>query len=112
MAFKVRVGTRAQKRAGDVFVYIAHDLNSPRAAQRLFASYQAALASLSTFPRNNALHLQLSAVLGTEIRKRRLGNYLLLFFIDDNAQAVYVFSLIHGRQTDLMPAVQDFDELD
>lgn len=98
MAYRVRVTGRARRELLAAIGYIAVDLDSPNAANDHLGAFRAALETLETMPRFRPIDRGVSITLGNEIRWFGVKQYRALYFIDEDAQAVTVFSFVHMRQ--------------
>ena len=77
--------------------YIAVDAQAPLNAVRWLEGIWDAARSLERFPRRAPLAEE-DAYVEYEVRQLVVGNYLLLFTVDDAARTVSVLSLRHARR--------------
>ena len=77
--------------------YIAVDRRAPMNASRWLKKVWAAVAGLETFPRRHNLAAE-DAYKAYEVRRALVGDYLILFTVDDPAGKVWVIGFRHGSR--------------
>lgn len=72
--------------------------DKPAAAERWLRQIQRSIASLESLPRRHGLAESLSHLLGMEIRKLIVGNYVLYFRVDEVRSLIRIVRFRHGAQ--------------
>lgn len=79
-----------------IVTYLANDLENPTAAGHMADRLHAAIRSLSTLPTRCAPYVPPRKLLH-EYRKLVVGNYLVLFYVSEEAETVTVARALYGR---------------
>lgn len=79
----------------DISGYITSALHSPQSAKRTIAKIRDAIRALAYMPKRHQL-VSVSSLATIGIRRIVVGNYLVLYLVDDDAKSVTVSRIIHG----------------
>ncbi|MBR3158400.1 MAG: type II toxin-antitoxin system RelE/ParE family toxin [Atopobiaceae bacterium] len=79
----------------DISRYITSTLHSPQSARRTVAKVRDAIRSLAHMPKRHQL-VSITSLATIGIRRIIVGNYLVLYLVDDDAKSVTVSRIIHG----------------
>ena len=95
MAYELKVAEAAERDLFETFDYISSSLEAPKAASDFFAKIQSCFSQLVDNPYVYALSSDLR--LEEEgYRKAVIGNYLLMFTVDEKEKCVFVHRLFYG----------------
>jgi len=95
--YNVSITAQAQEQLRDIIRYITYTLQAPGTALKMLDSLEKEISSLSVFPNRVALteeepwHSQ-------GIHKMPFKNYLVYFWVDEQAKVVHVTGVIYGRR--------------
>ena len=94
--YKLIVVPEAQRDIREILLYIVNELSAPQAALTLKKELRQGIASLSVMPkRAKRIEEQPWGKLG--VRKIRIRNYYIYFWIDDERKSVKVIAVISTR---------------
>jgi len=97
MAFKVEYSERAAADLADIIAYISGEFCNPYAAERFYNSVNKKLALLREQPYMFPLHHDVK--LNAEgVRFAVVGNYLMLYLIDEDNSAVSIARILYGSR--------------
>ena len=95
--FHYRLTDKAKADLDEIVSYIAVELGQKQAAAAFFDQVQDAVSQACAYPQSGALvdneYLQIRTV-----RKKPVGNYILFYYPDMEAQTIYVLRVIYGRR--------------
>lgn len=80
----------------DITRYIAQELGSPSAAQRIAEGIVAAVDSLADMPYRRAVYVPIKS-LDREYRTIRHGNYVAFYWIEEQRKVVTVARILYGK---------------
>ena len=92
----------AKRQLTDAAVYIAEELASPDAAERLLDTVDEVAESLAEMPYRYPIYPTLHAM-KNEIRYVPVMNYLLFYTVHEEQKSVEVWRFLHQRQNILRP---------
>ena len=81
----------------DTAQYISDTLGNPSAALRLADEMEAALERTSSFPYANPVYAPIRP-LSHEYRKSLVGNFLILYWVDEPSKTVTVARVVYSRR--------------
>lgn len=80
----------------DIARYIAGDIASPAAAERITTDIVAAIDSLAAFPYRRPVYIPLRP-LKHEMRSIASGNYLAFYWVSEESQTVTIARVLYAR---------------
>lgn len=108
MAYNVVATPTVHKCFKEAIAYTVNVLCSPQSATTLSDSFSLALLALENNPTFCPRDYYASNLFQRTIFKKRIGSYLLYFFVDGNT--VIAFSFLHKRQNKYTHLKADYDE--
>ena len=87
----------ARRDMTDIAAYISQELGNPPAAEKLAEDMVNAAENLAEFPYINAVH-QTTKPLKREYRKQIVKNYIMFYWVDEEAKRVTIARVIYGRR--------------
>ena len=97
MIFKLRYSERAADDLEDIINYISDELCSPQAAEHFFNAVDEKLGLLREHPYMFPLYHD-EKLNADGVRFAVIGNYLLLYLVDDENSVVNIARILHGRR--------------
>ncbi|MBR1830444.1 MAG: type II toxin-antitoxin system RelE/ParE family toxin [Atopobiaceae bacterium] len=98
ITYKVVVQPIALRDMTDAVTYIADELKSPSAAERLSEKLVQGIESLAKLPTRCPTH-RVSRPLKREYRQLRVDNYLVLFTVSEENETVTVAHVLYARRS-------------
>ena len=95
--YNVKVTVQAQNQIQEIAQYIATELQAPDAALHLLDTLEFEISSLSAFPQRIALTEE-EPWHSYGIHKMPVKNFLVYFWIDENACKVQITAVVYGRR--------------
>lgn len=95
--FSYKLTTKAEEDLDEVVSYIAVQLENPQAATGFLNKLQVAIHEACSFPESGALIVN-EFIPYKDIRQKLVGNYIMYYFPDVNAETVYILRVIYGRR--------------
>lgn len=95
--YNVRITRQAAQHLESILDYIAIDLSSPDAAERLRVLLKEEIESLSTFPERIKL-VDDEPWRSEGIRRKPVHNYYVYFWIDEENKKVQVISVVYVKR--------------
>ena len=100
MAYKVILSTEVSQAIDSIHNYISTVLLSPQSAKNTVAKILDGLKSLETFPEagfdaDEKIGLKINSKYPTRVKI--IGQYILLYFIDQNRNTVFLSHLFHTK---------------
>lgn len=96
LEYRVVVQSAALHDMTRIVTYLANDLENPTAAGHMADRFDAAIRSLSTLPTRCAPYVPPRKLLH-EYCKLVMGNYLVFFYVSEEAETVTVARVLYGR---------------
>jgi toxin ParE1/3/4 len=100
MIYRVEVSGNAKAAIREYVHFIAVERKAPISAERWLAKVWDAIDSLEYFPHRCQFAPE-NELTPYEVRMRRVGDYLLLFTINEATNTVHIISFRHGRKLPL-----------
>lgn len=100
MIFNLKIAPIAEDAILDQARFIAAD--NPIAAIRWYQSLFDTILTLRENPKRHPVAEMMSVVLGLEVRKLVIGNYLIFYHVDDNDLIVSVVRFRHAARRPLL----------
>lgn len=82
----------------EIISYVSEKLGNPGSAERLAVSLIEAAEALAAFPYANPVYFPIRP-LGHEYRKLLVGNYLLLYCVDEAEKTVTIYRAVYARRS-------------
>ncbi len=95
--FSYKLTTKAEADLDEIVSYIAVQLENPQAATGFLNKLQAAIHEACSFPESGAPVVN-EFLPYKDIRKKLVGNYIMYYFPDMNAETIYLLRVIYGRR--------------
>ena len=108
-SYRVIVAPVAAKSIADYGQYIAEVAGKPETAERWVNHVYDKISTLDAFPQRHALAEE-NGQREYEIRRQIIGNYLVLYSIDEASLTVHVVGFRHGHrlpQSEILPEKLD-----
>ena len=97
MVFKVKYSEQANDDLADIIRYIGDELCNPQAAERFYAAVNKKLDLLREHPYMFPLHRD-EKLNAEGIRFTIIGNYLMLYLVDDESSVVNITRILYGKR--------------
>ena len=97
MTYAVRIAERALEQIESYRQFIALKRQAPISAQRWVDKVFDSIDDLATFPKRYPLAPE-NAKTTYDVRMRPVGDYLILFHVDDASRTVWVLGFRHGHR--------------
>ena len=95
--YEVRISKQAERQLKEIFQYILYTLQAPGTAEKMLDLLEREILSLSSFP--NRIPLTQDEPWHSQgIHKMVVKNYLVYFWVDENAQTVHIIAVVYGRR--------------
>lgn len=95
--YTVKITQQAQEQIREIISYIRFTLQAPETAMKMLDTLQEEIASLDQFP--NCIPLTEEEPWHSQgIHKFPVKNYLIYFWVDEEAKKVQVIGAIYGRK--------------
>ena len=95
--YEVRISKQAERQLKEIFQYISYTLQAPGTAEKMLDLLEREILSLSSFP--NRIPLTQDEPWHSQgIHKMVVKNYLVYFWVDENAQPVHIIAVVYGRR--------------
>lgn len=95
--YTVKITAQAREQMQDITHYIAVDLQAPDAALRLLDTLEKEISALSQLPHRIALTEE-EPWHSYGVHKMTVKNFLVYFWIDEDARKVQVTAVVYGRR--------------
>jgi len=95
--YSIKITTQAQEQLREIVSYIRFTLQSPRTAMKMLDTLEAEIASLDHFP-NRVPLTEEEPWHSQGIHKLPVKNYLVYFWVDEDAKKVQVIGVVYGRR--------------
>lgn len=95
--YEVRISKQAERQLKEIFQYISYTLQAPGTAEKMLDLLEREIVSLSSFP--NRIPLTQDEPWHSQgIHKMVVKNYLVYFWVDENAQTVHIIAVVYGHR--------------
>lgn len=98
MRYEVNVGERVYESLKESLDYISSQLGSPMAAKALLDTFECTVDDLERFPYARPINHDASRELGFAVRRARINDYGLFYYVERGEGLVQAFSFLHSRQ--------------
>ena len=95
--YMVKITTQAQEQLKEMISYINYTLQARGTAMKMLDTLEKEIASLAQFP-NRVPLTEEEPWHGQGIHKLPVKNYLIYFWVDEEAKKVQVIGIIYGRR--------------
>ena len=95
--YMVKITTQAQEQLKEIIHYINYSLQAPGTAMKMLDTLEKEIASLDQFP-NRVPLTEEEPWHSQGIHKLPVKNYLVYFWVDEEAKKVQVIGIIYGRR--------------
>ena len=95
--YEVKITSQANEQMLEILRYIASELKAPDTALRLLDTLETAILSLARMPKSIALTAE-EPWRSYGIHRMPVKNYLVYFWIDEDAHKVQVTSVVYGKR--------------
>ena len=107
LEYRVEIFDDVEKQLDDIVDYITDELEAPLSALNVLADLEAAMESLSMFPKRVPI-IQDEKFIMYELRRLVVRQYLIYFTVDDWNRQVNIVAIIYGKR-DQAAAFKQFD---
>ena len=97
MVYKIHATDNAQRDLDHIIEYIALELENPSAAATLLDKVDECYDDLSAMPYMYS-ECQSPRLKAMGYRKAILGNYIMVYRVEEELQTVYILRYFHGKQ--------------
>ena len=94
--FKVKITESAYEDMRAIITHIAYSLRNPQAALKISEMLMSSADSLSIYPKRHRVRKKDSY--GRSLRFFPAGNYVMVYWIDDNTRTVEVLRISYSRR--------------
>lgn len=77
--------------------YVARELDSPKAAEKLVSSIIESIDAIASMPYANPIYLPIRP-LAHEFRKLLVKNYLVLYWVDEERRTITIARVVYARR--------------
>lgn len=98
--YEVKITKQAQEQIIEIIDYISYELFAPEAANSLLRKMQKSIMDLAEFPERNQL-VDEEPWKTEGVRKIVVNNFLIYFWINNNAKKVQVIAVIYSKRNQL-----------
>ncbi len=95
-SYSVLFSFEAGQDLNSICKYVEVSLKNPQAASKISDSITSSALSLSSFPKRYRVRKKDHR--GHDIRYMPVGDFLLLYFVDDSVNAVNIIRIAYGRR--------------
>ena len=95
--YMVKITTQAQEQLKEMISYINYTLQARGTAMKMLDTLEKEIASLAQFP-NRVPLTEVEPWHSQGIHKLPVKNYLIYFWVDEEAKKVQVIGIIYGRR--------------
>lgn len=95
--YAVKITPQAQKQLREIVNYISYTLQAPGTAMKMLDTLEKEIVSLDQFP-NRVPLTEEEPWHSQDVHKLTVKNYLVYFWVDEEAKKVQVFGIIYGRR--------------
>ena len=97
MKFKINLSKEAESDLENIFIYISDEADSPEIAKKFLSKIDKKINRLKEQPFIHSLCLD-SPLYELGFRKLIIGNYIVIYSVDENKNVVNIIRAFHGAQ--------------
>ena len=95
MIYQVNLSNAANHDLRNIFEYIFYELKAPQSASGMLDKLEKAVLSLEEMPNRHKV-IEREPWLSRKVRLMPVGNYVVIYFVDDNKYEVNIMRIIYG----------------
>ena len=95
MIYQVILSDAANRDLRNIFEYIFYELKAPQSASGMLDKLEKAVLSLEEMPNRHKV-IEREPWLSRKVRLMPVGNYVMIYFVDDNKYEVNIMRIIYG----------------
>ena len=95
MIYQVILSDAANRDLRNIFEYIFYELKAPQSASGMLDKLEKAVLSLEKMPNRHRI-IEREPWLSRKVRLMPVGNYVVIYFVDDNKYEVNIMRIIYG----------------
>ena len=95
MIYQVILSDAANRDLRNIFEYIFYELKAPQSASVMLDKLEKAVLSLEEMPNRHRI-IEREPWLSRKVRLMPVGNYVVIYFVDDNKYEVNIMRIIYG----------------
>ncbi len=95
MIYQVILSDAANRDLRNIFEYIFYELKAPQSASGMLDKLEKAVLSLEEMPNRHRI-IEREPWLSRKVRLMPVGNYVVIYFVDDNKYEVNIMRIIYG----------------
>lgn len=95
MIYQVILSGAANRDLRNIFEYIFYELKAPQSASGMLDKLEKAVLSLEEMPNRHKV-IEREPWLSRKVRLMPVGNYVVIYFVDDNKYEVNIMRIIYG----------------
>ena len=95
MIYQVILSDAANRDLRNIFEYIFYELKAPQSASAMLDKLEKAVLSLEEMPNRHRI-IEREPWLSRKVRLMPVGNYVVIYFVDDNKYEVNIMRIIYG----------------
>ena len=95
MIYQVILSDAANRDLRNIFEYIFYELKAPQSASGMLDKLEKAVLSLEEIPNRHKV-IEREPWLSRKVRLMSVGNYVVIYFVDDNKYEVNIMRIIYG----------------
>lgn len=95
MIYQVILSDAANRDLRNIFEYIFYELKAPQSASGMLDKLEKAVLSLEEMPNRHKV-IEREPWLSRKVRLMPVGNYVVIYFVDDNKYEVNIMRIIYG----------------
>lgn len=95
MIYQVILSDAANRDLRNIFEYIFYELKAPQSASGMLDKLEKAVLSLEEMPNRHRI-IEREPWLSRKVRLMPVGNYVVIYFVDDSKYEVNIMRIIYG----------------
>lgn len=95
MIYQVILSDAANRDLRNIFEYIFYELKAPQSASGMLDKLEKAVLSLEEMPNRHKV-IEREPWLSRKVKLMPVGNYVVIYFVDDNKYEVNIMRIIYG----------------
>ena len=95
MIYQVILSDAANRDLRNIFEYIFYELKAPQSASGMLDKLEKSVLSLEEMPNRHKV-IEREPWLSRKVRLMPVGNYVVIYFVDDNKYEVNIMRIIYG----------------